>query len=123
MNKALKVRVGGRYRHYKGHEYEVVGIALHSETKEEMVVYRRVDADEPHLWVRPKAMFLETVVVGGKKVRRFKLIKEPKPAKSMPKMSSAVRKALVRQYNKEQRQHIKDLAERFRIEKEIEDRF
>ena len=60
----------GRYRHYKGNEYEVVGIARHSETLEEHVVYRALYGDHG-LWVRPRTMFEETVEVGGKKVPRF----------------------------------------------------
>ncbi len=65
----------GLYRHYKGGRYEVIGVARHSETKEALVVYRALYEPEPgegSLWVRPKAMFLETVVVGGKKVPRFR---------------------------------------------------
>lgn len=60
----------GRYRHYKGNEYEVLGIARHSETLEELVVYRALYG-ERGLWVRPKTMFMETVEVGGKAVPRF----------------------------------------------------
>ena len=60
----------GRYRHYKGKEYAVVGTARHSETLEELVVYRREYGDHG-LWVRPKQMFLETVKVGGQDVPRF----------------------------------------------------
>ncbi|MBI2669209.1 DUF1653 domain-containing protein [Candidatus Woesearchaeota archaeon] len=65
----------GKYRHYKGHFYEVVGVARHSETREELVVYRALhDSTEfgkKASWVRPKAMFLERVVVDGKEVPRF----------------------------------------------------
>ena len=60
----------GRYRHYKGGEYEVVGVARHSETDERLVVYRPLYGDGG-LWVRPLAMFLETVVVNGSPVPRF----------------------------------------------------
>lgn len=60
----------GRYRHYKGNEYIVLGVARHSETQEELVVYRQ-DYGERGLWVRPQAMFQETVEVDGKKVPRF----------------------------------------------------
>jgi hypothetical protein len=60
----------GRYRHYKGNEYTVLGVALHSETKEELVVYRQEYGDHG-LWVRPKQMFLETVNVNGQEVPRF----------------------------------------------------
>ncbi len=60
----------GRYRHYKGNEYTVIGVALHSETMEELVVYR-TEYGERGLWVRPKAMFLETVDVDGRSTPRF----------------------------------------------------
>ncbi|WP_437203818.1 DUF1653 domain-containing protein [Planctomicrobium sp. SH664] len=60
----------GRYRHYKGQDYLVLGIARHSETEEELVVYRQ-DYGDRGLWVRPAAMFLETVVVAGEQVPRF----------------------------------------------------
>lgn len=60
----------GRYRHYKGGEYEVVGVARHSETDEWLVVYRPLYNDTG-LWVRPLAMFLETVPVNGEPVPRF----------------------------------------------------
>ncbi len=65
----------GRYRHYKGNEYEVVGTARHSETQEELVVYRPLYG-EGGLWVRPKSMFLEMVDVDGKHVPRFARIEE-----------------------------------------------
>ncbi len=61
----------GWYKHYKGHTYQVMGVARHSETLEELVVYK----DENHWWVRPKQMFLEKVTIDGKKVPRFKYIK------------------------------------------------
>lgn len=60
----------GRYRHYKGNYYEVIGTARHSETDEPMVVYRPLYG-EGGLWVRPEAMFQETVEVDGKRVPRF----------------------------------------------------
>jgi hypothetical protein len=60
----------GKYRHYKGNEYEVIGVATHSETREAMVVYRPLYG-EMGLWVRPLAMFLEDVTVDGKTVPRF----------------------------------------------------
>ena len=68
----------GKYRHYKGKDYEVIGTARHSETLEEMVVYRHLFEDEfgkNSLWVRPKGMFLEKVELNGKKVPRFELLK------------------------------------------------
>jgi len=60
----------GRYRHYKGNEYEVIGIAKHSETLEPMVVYRPLYG-EGGLWVRPAAMFAENVIIDGKTQPRF----------------------------------------------------
>jgi hypothetical protein len=63
----------GRYRHYKGNLYEVLGTAHHSETREELVVYRALYGDFG-LWVRPRAMFLEQVTVGGRSVPRFEKV-------------------------------------------------
>lgn len=63
----------GRYRHYKGNTYEVVGIARHSETDELLVVYRP-EYGERGLWARPLAMFGETVVIDGVERRRFEKI-------------------------------------------------
>ena len=63
----------GRYRHFKGGEYEVLGLATHSETEEPMVVYRPLYG-ERRLWVRPAAMWNETVERDGKTFRRFTYI-------------------------------------------------
>ena len=63
----------GRYRHYKGHEYEVLGVARHSETEEEYVVYRALYGNGG-LWVRPMEMFLETVLVDGHPRPRFQFL-------------------------------------------------
>lgn len=63
----------GRYKHYKGNAYEVLGVAHHSETMEELVVYRALYG-ERGLWVRPLAMFLEKVIVDGIPEPRFKKI-------------------------------------------------
>lgn len=60
----------GHYRHYKGGEYELIGIARHSETLEPMVVYRPLYNDTG-LWIRPFAMFVETVEVEGQHQPRF----------------------------------------------------
>lgn len=67
MENSIKL---GKYRHYKGKEYEVIGIAKHSETSEELVVYRALYG-EGGMWVRPLAMFTEEVEVDGVKVPRF----------------------------------------------------
>jgi hypothetical protein len=63
----------GRYRHYKGLEYEVIGVARHSETLEPLVVYRPL-YNASGLWVRPHAMFFEHVVIEGKRQARFSRI-------------------------------------------------
>lgn len=60
----------GRYRHYKGREYTVIGMARHSETLEDMVVYR-AEYGKHDLWVRPAAMFAATVEYNGQTVPRF----------------------------------------------------
>ena len=65
----------GRYRHYKGKEYQVMGVAEHSETGEDLVVYRKL-YDDYSMWVRPIAMFLEEVEVDGKKMHRFEFLGE-----------------------------------------------
>jgi len=67
----------GRYRHFKGMEYEVIGIAHHSETMEDMVVYRALYG-ERELWVRPASMWDEDVVRDGVTYKRFTLIEEYK---------------------------------------------
>ena len=69
MNEMISIP-SGRYRHFKGNEYTVIGMARHSETLEEHVVYRQEYGDHG-LWVRPKKMFLETVKVDGQEVPRF----------------------------------------------------
>ena len=76
VNRKLKHMLKpGKYRHYKGKEYEVIGIARHSETLEELVVYKALYQEEgKNLWVRPLKMFLEEVEVGGKKMPRFELL-------------------------------------------------
>ena len=68
----------GLYRHYKGGTYQVIGVARHSETDEQLVVYRCV-YDNYSLWVRPLAMFLETVLVDGRTVPRFELVDATEP--------------------------------------------
>ena len=65
----------GRYRHYKGGEYEVVGVARHSETLEPLVVYRPL-YNATGWWVRPHAMFFGEVLIDGRLVRRFAPVTE-----------------------------------------------
>ncbi len=72
MEGAVKL---GKYRHFKGMEYEVVGVARHSETLEEMVVYRALYGDGS-LWVRPLSMWQETVTRNGVTQPRFTYIGE-----------------------------------------------
>ena len=60
----------GRYRHYKGGEYEVIGVARHSETLEPLVIYRPL-YNETGLWARPHAMFFEEIEVGGRREPRY----------------------------------------------------
>ncbi|MEK7184944.1 MAG: DUF1653 domain-containing protein [Patescibacteria group bacterium] len=72
MSKKLKI---GIYEHYKGKQYEVIGIAKHSETLEELVVYRALYG-EHDLWVRPLKMFLEKVKIGSRNIPRFKFIEK-----------------------------------------------
>ena len=60
----------GRYRHFKGNEYEVIGITRHSETEEPMVVYRALYG-EGGIWCRPASMWNETVTRDGVEYRRF----------------------------------------------------
>ena len=70
----MKLKLG-KYKHYKGKEYEVIGIARHSETLEELVVYKALyQNDGENLWVRPLQMFLEVVEIEGKKMPRFELL-------------------------------------------------
>jgi len=69
----------GKYRHYKGKFYKVIGIARHSETKEELVVYMALynskEFGKNALWARPKKMFSESVIVDGGEVPRLKFVK------------------------------------------------
>lgn len=67
----------GIYKHYKGKEYRVIGVAKHSETLEDLVVYEVLyKNDLSRLWVRPLAMFVEDVEVNGQKIKRFEYIGE-----------------------------------------------
>ena len=70
----MEIKVG-KYRHFKGNEYEVIGLARHSETQEELVVYRALYG-ERGLWVRPASMWNETVEHDGKAFTRFTYIGE-----------------------------------------------
>ena len=63
----------GKYRHYKGNLYEVIDLVRHSETLETLVLYRALYGDQG-LWVRPLAMFQETVEAAGRRLPRFEKV-------------------------------------------------
>lgn len=64
----------GEYEHYKGNRYAVLGVAKHSETLEDLVVYQDV-SDPEKMWVRPLKMFMEDVIINGVKKPRFTFVK------------------------------------------------
>ena len=70
----------GRYQHYKGKIYEVLGVAKHSETEEELVIYKALYNSKQFgsnaLWARSKKMFLEDVIVEGERIPRFRHISD-----------------------------------------------
>lgn len=70
----MEIKIG-KYRHFKGNQYEVIGVAKHSETLAEMVVYRALYGDG-EIWVRPAEMWNETVERDGKVFKRFEYIGE-----------------------------------------------
>ena len=70
----MEIKIG-KYRHFKGNQYEVIGIAKHSETLAEMVVYRALYGDG-EIWVRPVEMWNETVERDGKVFKRFEYIED-----------------------------------------------
>ncbi len=63
----------GIYKHYKGHEYRLIGFAKHSESLEDLAIYEDTD-DSSKWWARPLAMFNEEIEINGKKIKRFTLI-------------------------------------------------
>ncbi|MFA6322289.1 MAG: DUF1653 domain-containing protein [Candidatus Buchananbacteria bacterium] len=70
-----EIIIGGIYRHYKNKDYKVIGLAKHSETLEDMVVYEALyDNKESKLWVRPKELFVDSVEVNGQTVPHFKYL-------------------------------------------------
>jgi hypothetical protein len=72
--------IPGVYEHYKGNKYLVLGTAAHSETLERLVVYVPLyDSPGPRLWVRPRAMFLESVLLDGAQVPRFRYLGQETP--------------------------------------------
>ncbi len=74
----MVVEVGQKYKHYKGHIYTIIAIGRYSETLEEMVVYQGEYLSKEFglnpIWIRPKKMFEEKVMLNGKEVSRFELI-------------------------------------------------
>lgn len=79
MTDEKKPKIGGIYKHFKGNIYKVIDIVRHSETTEEMVLYKPLykSKDFPNqMWVRPIEMFLEIIESDGKKIPRFKLIEK-----------------------------------------------
>jgi len=62
-----------KYQHHKGGAYEIICLAKHSETMEEMVIYRSVD-DHQKIWARPKSMFFDSVTINNETIPRFKKI-------------------------------------------------
>jgi hypothetical protein len=72
-----ELAIGGLYEHYKGMRYKVHGIARHSETLEELVLYETLYENKlGKMWVRPKEMFLEHIELNGKTIPRFRLIEQ-----------------------------------------------
>lgn len=67
--------ITGHYKHYKGNEYQVLGEGTHTETEEKYVVYASVK-DPAQIWLRPYAMFFETVVIDGVTIPRFEKVQE-----------------------------------------------
>lgn len=73
MNKATDIT--GKYRHYKGNEYEVIGTGIHTETEEKIIIYKALY--EPYqVWLRPYDMFFNTVKINNKEIPRFTKIDE-----------------------------------------------
>ncbi len=70
---ANSIVVGSLYEHYKGLRYKILGVARHSETLEELIVYQALYG-EGNIWVRPLNMFLESIVINGQLQPRFKLV-------------------------------------------------
>jgi hypothetical protein len=71
--KAKSITVGSIYEHYKGLRYKILGVARHSETLEELIIYQALYG-ESDIWVRPLTMFLENAVINGQSQPRFTLV-------------------------------------------------
>jgi len=67
------IKVGEKYKHYKGTLYEIIALAKHSETLEELVVYQQID-DLSKVWARPLTMFEETIIIDDQEIKRFQKV-------------------------------------------------
>ncbi len=76
LSQTAKQLPAGKYRHYKGEIVIVSGVANHSESLEEFVVYRHESDKRNHYWIRPLNMFLENVTINGKTIPRFEYLEE-----------------------------------------------
>ena len=72
-NEFMDIQAGQRYKHYKGSSYVVIAVGVHTETEEEMIVYKQ-EGDDPRVWIRPRDMFSEHVIIDDAWVPRFTLI-------------------------------------------------
>lgn len=71
----MDTNVTGKYRHYKGNEYEVLGVGFHTETEEKLIIYKALY--EPYIiWARPYDMFFETVTIDGQEMPRFEKLEK-----------------------------------------------
>ena len=98
----------GRYRHFKGPEYEVLSVGRHTETDELVVVYASVD--DPHtIWVRPLSMFLDEVEVNETRLPRFAVAARPTADRGLVRLASSLAalavSRLVRRHHVRQRMH------------------
>ena len=80
----------GVYRHYKGNQYEVIGFAKHSETLEDMVIYKALYG-EGGIWVRPLSMWGELVEIDGKAIRRFEYVDDKAETAKQDELNEALR--------------------------------
>lgn len=74
----MEIKIGSKYRHYKGNEYKIIAVGKHSETLEDLVVYQGLYNSEEFgpnpIWIRPLKMFIEEIERDGKVIKRFELI-------------------------------------------------
>lgn len=67
--------ITGKYRHYKGNEYKVLGEGIHTETEERFVVYQAL-SNPANIWIRPYSMFFESVIIDGQEISRFTKVED-----------------------------------------------